>query len=66
MTKRKPWPNHPTAVVCNLVIKGEKHRIPENCPPQLIPIIDSCFEFQSKDRPEMNTIFEKLEEIKLD
>lgn len=61
MTKKQPYPDKNNTVACNEVIQGKKHPIPSNCPEQLIPILDRCWEFDPSSRPEFDEIHESLE-----
>jgi len=64
ITRKEPYEGLDNVQAASHVMhKGLRPRVPDNTPPALAKLIDSCFEVDPKQRPKFSRILEVLEQI---
>jgi len=67
LTRKEPYEELDNVQAASQVMhKGLRPRCPENTPPALAKLVDSCFEVDPKNRPSFTHIIEVLNEIEDD
>jgi len=67
LTRKEPYETLDNVQAASQVMhNGLKPRPPENCPPNIAKLMDSCFEVDPKQRPSFTQIIEMLDDIEED
>lgn len=66
ITQKEPWGDVKLFDIPEMVCKGERPKIPENCPTQWARLIQFCWLQSPSDRPTFSQILSYLEKMEKD